>query len=305
MKSPYEILGVAKTASADDIRKAYRLLAKKMHPDLNPGDKKAEERFKEIASANDLLSDNTKRAKFDAGEIDATGAETQEARQRQYYRDHAQAQAPQGNPYANQSGYADFAGEDDLFAQIFRRQAEQSRNARGADLQYRLTVEFLEAVIGASKRITMPGGGTLEVNIPAGIQEGQTLRLKGKGQPSAGTGAAGDALVEISIAPHKFFTRVGDDIFLELPVTIKEASLGAAVKVPTPTGSVMLNIPKNSNTGATLRLKGKGVARKGVAGDAFIKLKVMMPAKPDIALEEFLSNWQPDPTYDPRREMQS
>ena len=302
MKSPYEILGVAKTASADDIRKAYRALAKKLHPDLNPGDKKAEERFKEIAGANDFLSDNTKRAKFDAGEIDAAGTETQASRERQYYRDHAQTQQqPRGNPYANQSAYEDFASEDDLFAQIFRRQAEQTRNAKGADVQYRMTVEFLEAVAGASKRITMPSGATLNVNIPAGIQEGQTLRLKGKGQPSAGSGGAGDALVTVSIARHKFFTRVGDDIVLELPVTIKEAIMGGAVKVPTTSGSVMLNIPKNSNAGSTLRLKGKGVAGKG---DQFIKLKIILPSKPDPALDEFLSKWNPDPSYDPRKEMQ-
>ncbi len=302
MKSPYEILGVAKTASADDIRKAYRALAKKLHPDLNPGDKKAEARFKEIASANDLLSDNAKRAKFDAGEIDATGAETPEARQRQYYRDHPQTQQqPRSNPYANQSAYEDFAGEDDLFAQIFRRQAEQARNAKGADVQYRMTVEFLEAVTGASKRITMPNGQTLDVNIPAGIQDGQTLRLKGKGQPSAGTGGAGDALVTVSIARHKFFTRVGDDVFLELPVTIKEATMGGAIKVPTASGEVMLNIPKNSNAGSTLRLKGRGVAGKG---DQLIKLKLVLPTKPDPALEEFLSDWKPDASYDPRKEMQ-
>ncbi len=303
MKSPYEILGLAKTASADDIRRAYRALAKKLHPDLNPGDKKAEERFKEIASANDLLSDNTKRAKFDAGEIDGSGAETQAARERQYYRDNPQTQQqPQGNPYANQSAYEDFASEDDLFAQIFRRQAQQARNAKGADVQYRMTVEFLEAVTGASKRITMPNGQTLDVNIPVGIQDGQTLRLKGKGQPSPGTGGAGDALVTVMVARHKFFTRVGDDIFLELSVSIKEAVLGGAVKVPTASGEVMLNIPKNSNAGSTMRLKGKGVAGKG---DQFIKLKIMLPTKPDPALEEFLSDWNPDPSYDPRKEMQS
>ena len=303
MKSPYEILGIAKTASADDIRRAYRALAKKLHPDLNPGDKKAEERFKEIASANDLLSDNTKRAKFDAGEIDGSGAETQAARERQYYRDNPQTQQqPQGNPYANQSAYEDFASEDDLFAQIFRRQAQQARNAKGADVQYRMTVEFLEAVTGASKRITMPNGQSLDVNIPAGIQDGQTLRLKGKGQLSPGTGAAGDALVTAMVARHKFFTRVGDDIFLELSVSIKEAVLGGAVKVPTASGEVMLNIPKNSNAGSTMRLKGKGVAGKG---DQFIKLKIMLPTKPDPALEKFLSDWNPDPSYDPRKEMQS
>jgi DnaJ-class molecular chaperone len=301
LKSPYEILGVVKTASADDVRKAYRNLAKKLHPDLNPGDKKAEEKFKEASIAYDLLSDNAKRAKFDAGEIDASGNQTQAARERQYYRDHPQARQQQ-NAYANTSGFEDIAGGDDLFAELFRRQAQQSRNAKGADAQYRLTIEFLEAVNGASKRITLPGGGSLDVNIPAGIQEGQTLRLKGKGNPSQGTGGAGDALVQISIAAHAFFTRVGDDIFVELPISIKEAALGGAAKVPTPTGSVILNIPKGSNTGATLRLKGKGVAAKG---DQIVKLKIVLPTKPDAALNEFLEGWTPAPNYDPRKEMRS
>ncbi len=303
MKSPYEILGVAKTASAEEIKKSYRALVKKHHPDLNPGDKKAEAHFKDIASANELLSDNTKRAEFDAGEIDATGAVTQDAKQRQYYRDQAQTQQqPRGNPYANQSAYEDFAGEDDLFAELFRRQAEQARNAKGLDAQYRLSVEFLEAINGISKRISMPNGSTLDVNIPAGIQEGQTLRVKGKGQPSSGTGGAGDALITISIAPHKFFTRAGYDIVLELPVSIKEAVLGGSIEVPTASGKVLLNIPKNSNAGSTLRLKGKGVAGRG---DQLVKLKIIMPVRSDPALDEFLSNWQPDASYNPRKEMQS
>ncbi|MDE2445972.1 MAG: DnaJ domain-containing protein [Alphaproteobacteria bacterium] len=299
MKSPYEILGVAKTASADDVRKAYRGLAKKLHPDLNPGDKSAEAKFKDVSIAYDLLSDNAKRAKFDAGEIDAAGNETAAARERQYYRDHPQARQQQ-NAYASSAGFEDFAG-DDLFSELFRKQAEKQRNAKGADAQYRLTVSFLDAVNGGLQRISLPGGGALDVNIPAGIQEGQTLRLKGKGNASQGTGGHGDALVQIAVAPHAFFTRVGDDIFVELPVTIKEAALGGPVKVPTSTGSVMLNIPKASNTGALLRLKGKGVAGKG---DQFVKLKIVLPQMPDAALNDFLSDWSPDASYDPRKEMQ-
>ena len=300
MRDPYEILGVARTASSEDIQKAYRRLAKKLHPDLNPGNKEAEERFKEVSLANDILSDAGKRKKFEAGEIDAFGAE----RPRQsYYKDYA-AQAGAGHPYENPSGFADFAGADDIFAELFRQQAQQSRRRRGADLRYRLAIEFLDAIKGASKRLTLPDGGTLDVTIPPGIQEGQILRLRGKGGPSGGEGEAGDALVEISVMPHRFFTRIGDDIHLELPVTLAEAFLGSHVKVPTPTGPVMLKVPKGSNTGSVLRLKGKGVPHQGGHGDELVKLKVMLPSEPNPEFETFLSNWTAGKSYDPRKDMQ-
>ena len=300
MKDPYEILGVARTASSDDIRKAYRLLAKKLHPDLNPGNKGSEERFKEVSLANDILSDPDKRKRFDSGEIDALGAERP---QQKYYKDFA-AEAAAGHPYENPSGFADFADADDVFAELFRRQARQSRRARGADLHYRLTIEFLDAVVGASKRLTLPDGGTLDVTIPPGIQEGQVLRLRGKGAPSAGEGETGDALVEISIKPHRFFTRAGNDIYVELPVTLAEAYLGSRVRVPTPTGPVMLTVPRGSNTGTVLRLKGKGVQRRGGHGDEMVKLKVVLPSEKNPELEAFLANWAHGKSYDPRKDMQ-
>jgi DnaJ-class molecular chaperone len=299
VKDPYEILGVARTASDEEIRKAYRRLAKKLHPDLNPGNKESEERFKEVAGAYELLSDPDKRQRFDSGEIDASGADRPRPR---FYKDFA-AEAGEDDPYENHSGFADFA-VDDIFADLLRRQARESRRARGADLHYRLSIEFLDAVNGATNRLTLPQGGSLDVTIPPGIQEGQILRLRGKGAPSIGEGEAGDALVEISINPHRLFERHGDNIHIDLPVTLTEAVLGARVRVPTPMGPVILTIPKGSNTGIVLRLKGKGVQRRGGPGDELVKLKVMLPLEPDPELEAFLSNWSPGSSYDPRRDMQ-
>jgi DnaJ-class molecular chaperone len=299
MKDPYETLGVAKTASADEIRSAYRKLAKKLHPDLNPGDKQAEERFKEVAAANDLLSDPEKRRRFDAGEIDASGAERAPPNAR-YYRDYA---GEGGHPYEAQGAYGDFAQGDDLFAELLRRSAEQARRRPGADLHYELPVDFLDAVNGASKTITLPQGGTLNVTIPAGVEDGQILRLRGKGAPSPGEGPPGDALVQIVIRPHGYFTRDGDDILLDLPISVKEAALGAEVRAPTTTGNVMLKIPKRSNTGDVLRLRGKGVKTRRGAGDELVKLKVVMPTEPEPELDAFLAGWKPAATYDPRKEM--
>jgi DnaJ-class molecular chaperone len=299
VKDPYEILGVARTASPEQIRKAYRRLAKKLHPDLNPGSWESEERFKEVAGAYELLSDADKRQRFDSGEIDALGAERP---RRRFYKDFA-AEAAEDSPYENRSGFADFAA-DDIFAELLRQQARESRRARGPDLHYRLSIEFLDAVNGATKRLTLPEGRSLDVTIPPGIQEGQILRLRGKGAPSLGEGESGDALVEISINPHRFFARHGDNIHIDLPVTLAEAVLGARIRVPTPTGPVILTVPKGSNTGTVLRLKGKGVQRRDGHGDELVKLKVMLPAEPNPELEAFLSNWSPGMNYDPRRDMQ-
>ncbi|SLN64098.1 DnaJ C-terminal domain-containing protein [Oceanibacterium hippocampi] len=302
MADPYETLGVERTASQEEIRKAYRRLAKKLHPDLNPGNAAAEARFKEASSAYSLLSDAEKRRRFDAGEIDESGAEQQRQR---YYRDYAGAGAGADDAYANPSGFADFAETDDILAELFRRQAEQARRAPGADLYFRLAIDFLDAVNGATRRLTLPQGGSIDVTIPPGVQDGQILRLRGKGAPSRGEGKPGDALVEISIRPHRHFTRDGDDIHLELPISLKEAVLGARVRVPTPSGSVVLTIPKGSNNGSVLRLKGKGARRRaGGQGDEFIRLKVVLPSGPEPELESFLAGWTPQRDDDPRRDMQ-
>src|SRR5579871_4164265 len=295
---PYKTLGVGKGASQADIQKAYRRLAKKLHPDLNPGDKTAEERFKEVSAAYDLLSDPDKRRRYDAGEIDASGAEKPPPNAR-YYREYAGGRGP--NPYENASGYADMEEGDDLFAELLRRSREQARRAPGADLHYELAVPFLDAVNGATRTITLPHGGTLEVRIPAGVEDGQVLRLKGKGAPSRGEGPAGDALVQVAIEPHRFFTREGDNILVELPITVKEAALGGEVRAPTTTGGVMLKVPKGASTGDTLRLRGKGVKTRKGAGDELVKLKIVMPPE-DEALDAFLSGWTPPAGYDPRKE---
>lgn len=297
---PYKILSVEKTATQDEIQKAYRKLAKKIHPDLNPGNKKAEEQFKEVASAYTLLSDEAKRKQFDAGEIDGLGAEKP---RQNYYRDYADAGT--ANPYTHNAGFGD---DDDFFSELFRRQGNRGGGGdfkmRGQDARYRLTLNFLSAINGGKQSITLPSGADLEVNIPPGCRDGQTLRLRGKGQPGIGGGATGDALIEIKVAPHKFFQRVGDDIRIDVPITLKEAVLGAKIKVPISAGSVTMTVPKGANTGTVLRLKGQGVARaNGSQGDQFITLRVILPTAPDAALENFITQWQPKTEQNPREPM--
>jgi DnaJ-class molecular chaperone len=296
---PYQVLGVKREASQEEIQKAYRKLAKKLHPDLNPGNKKAEEQFKEVSAAYDLLSDPEKRGRFDRGEIDASGAER--PRQR-YYRDFADTGGAQA--YSSDAGLADMDGMDDILSGIFGERGRRGTfRMRGGDVHYRLEVDFLDAINGGNRRVTLPDGSVLDVAIPPGTNHGQVLRLRGKGRPGLNGGPPGDALVEIAVRPHPYFRREGDNIHLDLPVSLTEAVLGAKIKVPTPGGRVTMTVPKDSNTGTVLRLRGKGVPRRaGGRGDEYVTLKVMLPEKHDPELASFVSGWS-SRNYNPRRAM--
>src|SRR5215475_10629521 len=300
----YSVLGVSKTASAGDITKAYRKLAKKLHPDLNPGDKAAGEKFKKITAAYDILGDAEKRGRYDRGEINASG---QERPQQHYYREYAGGQ--DGARYRSTAGFEDIGAFSDLFGDLFGERGGMRGagrgggrfSMRGADAQYRLEVDFLDAVNGTKTRITLPDGGTLDVTIPPGVSDGQVLRLKGKGGAGLGEGEPGDALIEIGVRPHPVFKREGDDIVVEVPITFDEAVLGDKVEVPTITGNVFATVPPGTNTGKTLRLKGRGIKRKnGKLGDELVKLTVVMPDRIDEDLKAFAEEWRGKHRYDPR-----
>jgi DnaJ-class molecular chaperone len=285
----YKILGVSRTASDDDIRQAYRRLAKENHPDLHPGDTKAEDKFKQISAAFAVLGDPEKRKRYDAGEIDASG---QERPAHQYYREYADGGG--GYQYHSAEGFEDFG---DIFGDIFGRAGQRRRSGtftmRGMDYRYHLQVDFLEAALGAKKRVSLPEGDELDITVPAGVTDGQVLRLRGKGGPGAGRGEPGDALIELSIRAHPVFTREGDDIIVEVPLSVDEAVLGAKVEVPTIHGKVALTIPKGTSGGQTFRLRGKGIknARTDKTGDQHVRTRLVLPQH-DPALEKAMQDWR-------------
>jgi len=290
-RDPYLVLGLSRSASAEDIKAAYRRLAKQYHPDLNPGRSDIEQRFKEISGAYNLLSDPDRRTRFDRGEIDAQGNERH------------------GFGRSHSAGRGGFSFDDDDFLDgLFGRRggsagAGAGTRPRGADIAYSVTVSFVEAALGTKRRINLSTGRSLDVAIPPGTTDQQKLRLKGQG--TEGAGGAGDAIVEVHVEPHPFFTRKDLDIHLEIPVSLPEAVLGASIKVPTLDGQVAVKVPRGANTGTTLRLKGKGIrGPKGdTAGDQYVKLKVVLPDPPDAELSKFLESWARDRSYDVRKKV--
>jgi len=310
LDDPYKLLGVSRDATADQIKSAYRKLARGLHPDLHPNDKQAEDKFKKVSAAYDLLSDAKKKARFDAGEIDASGAE----RSRGRARSGAGAGAGAGG-FGGFGGFG-FGGESaqDIFDELLRRRDKGRAKgwspfddqpgmapAPGGDAHFSLKITFAEAALGATKRITLTTGKNLDVKVPPAAKDGSTLRLKGQGQPGRGGGPAGDALIEIKIEPHPYFKRQGDDVAIDVPVTLGEAFGGAKITVPTVDGKVAVTIPPGANSGTTLRLKGKGAGTAGARGDQLVTLKVMLPDRADDDLADFIKKWESKHPYDVRK----
>ncbi len=306
-RDPYQVLGVPAAASDSDIRAAFRKLAKQYHPDRNPGDKKSEDRFKEVSAAFDILGDADRRRKFDRGEIDADGRER--APQFRQWGGAAGGAGPGSGGFngGRPGGAGPGGGFDDLgdiFADLFnaRTRAGSPGAMRGRDVRYRLEVDFLDAVRGVKKRVAMPDGRNLDVAIPAGLEEGQTLRLRGQGEAGVNGGPPGDVYVETQIKSHPVFEREGLDIHVEAPITLKEAVLGGKITVPTIGGDVSVTAPKGASSGAVLRLKGRGVApgRGMPPGDQYVKLKIVLPEN-DPELEAFVREWKAADAVQPRK----
>lgn len=300
---PYKELGVARGASADEVKKAFRKLAKELHPDKNPGDKVSEERFKRMTAAFDLLGDAEKRAKYDRGEIDADGRE--------------QYRAPPGGGGGRSGGFGGFGGsggrggfEDIDLEELFGAFGGGGRTAgrggfgggagKGQDVRATLDISLEDSIAGTTRRIQFSDGRTLDVTIPKGASEGQVIRLKGQGAPGRG-GQAGDALIELKIAPHPVFKRDGGDLTMDLAVSVPDAVLGGKIQVPTPEGAVMMTIPKGSNSGKMLRLKGRGAYAGAKRGDLVARLVVTLPETPDDELIRFATEWRDKRPYKPGR----
>lgn len=292
----YKTLGVSKSATQSDIKKAFRKLMKELHPDLNPGDAAKEARFKKVSAANDILSDDNKRALYDRGEIDENGAEV--------------AQNPFGGGFQRQprggqgQGYGDMG---DMFSQMFGggQRGGFQQAMKGQDQHYNMLVSFTEAALGGKKQIYLADGNPISVTIPKGIESGKTIRLKGKGHPGQNGGPAGDAMIAVSVSSHPVFSREGLDIEITLPLTLYEAVLGGKVEVPTLKGPVGLNIPAGSSGGKVLRLKGRGIETARKKGDQLVRLQIQMPEQIDEKLKAFMEDWQAENSYDPRKKLKT
>ena len=283
MKDPYKTLGVNRNASAADIKKAYRKLARELHPDSSPNNPKAEERFKDLSEAYGIISDEDRRGRYDRGEIDATGNNTNQRRSQRH-----------SGFNQRQSSYSPF--ED------FIKRHRASLKIDGSDVSYSLKVSFIDVALGANKTVTMTNGKRLAVSIPAGTKNAQILRLKDQGMAGKGGGKNGDAHVEILYQTDKFYHREGDDLHVEIPISLPEAILGTCIEVPTIHGPVKLNVKAGSNTGNILRLKGKGIQNnnKKINGNQFVTLKVVLPKQPNKRLIDFVAEWAKKHDYDVR-----
>ena len=280
----YKILGVSKSASADEIRKAYRQKAKTLHPDLHPDDKAKADQFKEVSAAFEILGDEEKRKKYDRGEIDSDGNPTGFA---------GGGQGGFGRTYGAYSDFARSGGSaqgdpvEDILAGMFGQQRRRPGPRKGADLRYRVEISFEDAVMGAKRQMTMGDGKALNVSIPPGIETGQTLRLKSQGQPSSTGGPPGDALLEVQVRPSTIWKRDGDDLRMTVPIPLKTAVAGGSVDVQTPAGTVTLKVPEGSNTGTVLRLRNKGVQFKDKPGHLYVRLEIMLEDPKDPGLKEW------------------
>jgi DnaJ-class molecular chaperone len=319
MQDPYRVLNVSRRAGPAAIKAAYRELAKRLHPDRNPGDPGAEQRFKQITQAYELLRDPAKRAQFDRGMIDADGKP--QFGFGNFGFGHGAGSRPGARAGARPGAAGGFRSGDGLFEKIFggafgwggpggpsteelHGAAPGSGRARGDDRRHRVEVDFLLAARGGRQRLDLDGR-VIEIDIPPGTEDGKVLRLKGQGARSTPGGAPGDALVTIAVRPHKHFSLQGKDVHLELPISLSEAVEGAKVTVPTIDGPVRISVPPGSNSGRSLRLKGRGVAAPGeVRGDQYVRLVVMLPERPDAELAEYLRRWAEKHPYDPRADLE-
>jgi DnaJ-class molecular chaperone len=314
MRDPYEVLGVPRSANAAAIKSAFRKLAKKHHPDANKDDPKAATRFAELNSANEIIGDVDKRKQFDSGEIDAEGKP-----RFQGFPGGARARPGGGFETHNfRTGGAGAGGFEDILNSMFG-----AANARGGarpggagarfdfdpatmavdlDLSVSMTVSLEEAVKGADKRVRLPTGKELNVKIPAGVVAGQQIRLKGQGETAQGH-PPGDLLITVSIATHPFFKVEGSDLRLDLPIALYEAVLGGKVRVPTLGSAVELSIPKNTSSGRTFRLKGKGLPKAGGSGDLLVTTRIMLPDGNDAELESLMQKWRDAHPYNPRSDL--
>ncbi|MEE4209432.1 MAG: J domain-containing protein [Parvularcula sp.] len=305
-KDPYVVLGVGRQASQDEIRIAYRKLAKQYHPDRNQGDKAAEEKFKAVTAAFEIIGDEAKRKRFDRGEIDADGNERGVFGQGGPFQGVDPAEAAERFRRRAQRGRGGNFGDDfgDIFSEFFGRGdpggRTQPRAAKGRDVRTRLTVSFLDAANGATKRVTLPDGQTVDVNIPEGLRDGQSLRLRGKGQPGLHGGPAGDLFVEVAVPQDQRFRVDGDNVTTEVDLPLKTAVLGGRVEVPTLSGRATIKIPPHTSSGRSFRLRGKGLkmARSGEYGDLFAKVRITLPAEPDGELQAFMRRWDPEDDAD-------